>query len=62
MAQSLRLLSRFQQHPLYAVMNQAAVRRAEVPYQTLLDGNPHNGRLDVDALFQQDNRWTVVEF
>ncbi len=41
-------------------MNKAAVRRAEVPYQILLDGTLHSGRLD--ALFQQEGHWTVVEF
>ena len=60
LARSLRLLSRFQQHPLYAAMDEATIRRAEVPYQLLRDGALHRGRLD--ALFQQAGRWTVVEF
>jgi ATP-dependent helicase/nuclease subunit A len=59
-ARSRRLLTVFQQHPLYTAMSQAAVRLAEVPYHIELAGVPHSGRLD--ALFQQGELWTVVEY
>jgi ATP-dependent helicase/nuclease subunit A len=59
-AQCHQMLRRFQAHPLYAAMNGAAVRLAEVPYHLAAEAGQSEGRLD--ALFQQAGRWTVVEF
>lgn len=58
--QSGRLLRRFQSHPLYHVMNQAAQRFHEVPYTTTIDEMIETG--SIDALFRQAETWTVVEF
>ncbi len=54
------MLAHFQTSELYGAMCRAAVRLAEVPYEIEFEGSPHSGRLD--ALFQLDGRWTVVEF
>jgi ATP-dependent exoDNAse (exonuclease V) beta subunit len=60
-AESARLLLRFQAHPLYAEMAGAARRRHEVPYSLVTtDGRIENGI--IDALYLCDGLWTIVEF
>jgi ATP-dependent exoDNAse (exonuclease V) beta subunit len=58
-AEARRLLTRFQEHPLYAEMA-AAERYHEVPYSVALDDGPRSGV--VDLLYQTDGRWTIAEF
>ena len=57
----MRLLERFQTHSLYADMSGAGRRLHEVPY-SLVAENGHVESGIVDALYQRDGRWTVVEF
>lgn len=58
--QTRRLLERFQAHPLYAEMNQAARRLAEVPYMLEQEGQTERGI--IDALYQNNEQWTVVDY
>jgi ATP-dependent exoDNAse (exonuclease V) beta subunit len=58
-AETRRLLTRFQLHPLYAELD-AAERHHELPYSVELAEGPHSGI--VDLLYQADDCWTVVEF
>ncbi len=58
---SRTLLGRFRQHPLYAQMTGASPRLHEVPYSRVTE----TGRVEsgvIDALFQRDGNWTMVEF
>jgi ATP-dependent helicase/nuclease subunit A len=56
-----RLLTRFQGHPLYAEML-AAERHHEVPYSTILDGQPRNGLIDLLYRPAPEADWTITEF
>jgi len=58
--QSQLLLRRFQLHPLYAKMEGADRRLAEVPYSRVVDGRVESGIMD--ALYLRGNIWTIVEF
>jgi len=58
-AEARRLLTRFQQHPLYAELD-AAERHHELSYSVELAGGPHSGIIDL--LYRAGGRWTVVEF
>jgi ATP-dependent helicase/nuclease subunit A len=58
--QSRRLLERFQTHPLFEEMDGADRRLHEVPYTVVVDDRPESGI--IDALYQQDGTWTMVEF
>ncbi|MDH4136895.1 MAG: UvrD-helicase domain-containing protein, partial [Anaerolineae bacterium] len=58
-AEARRLLTRFQEHPLYAEMA-AAERYHEVPYSVALDDGPHSGIIDL--LYRTDGCWTIAEF
>jgi ATP-dependent helicase/nuclease subunit A len=55
-----RFLSRFQDHSLYSEMDGADRRLHEVPYSRTVDGRVENGI--IDALYQRDGTWTIVEF
>ncbi len=60
MSETRRLLTRFQQHPLYATLD-AAERHHELPYSVgLAAGAAHSGIIDL--LCRADGRWIVVEF
>jgi ATP-dependent exoDNAse (exonuclease V) beta subunit len=59
MAETRRLLARFQQHPLYTQVN-AAERHHELPYSVELAEGTHSGIIDL--LCRVEGRWTVVEF
>ena len=59
-SESVRLLHRFTAHPLYQEMDRAAQRLHEVPYSMMVDGRTDEGVMD--ALFRQDEQWTIVEF
>jgi ATP-dependent exoDNAse (exonuclease V) beta subunit len=56
-----RLLTRFQSHPLYAEMS-AAERHHEVPYSVILNGELHNGLIDLLFRASPDTGWTIAEF
>ncbi|MBU0491841.1 MAG: PD-(D/E)XK nuclease family protein, partial [Chloroflexi bacterium] len=58
--QSRRALARFRQHPLCREMDAADQRLHEVPYSRLVDGHVESGI--IDALYQRDGLWTLVEF
>jgi ATP-dependent helicase/nuclease subunit A len=55
-----QLLSRFQAHALYQEMDGAERRQHEVPYSRVVEGRVENGI--IDALYERDRTWTVVEF
>ncbi len=55
-----QLLSRFQAHTLYQEMDGAERRQHEVPYSRIVEGRVENGI--IDALYQRDGSWTIVEF
>jgi ATP-dependent exoDNAse (exonuclease V) beta subunit len=55
------LLTRFQGHPLYAEIS-AAERHHEVPYSTILDGQPRNGLIDLLYRPAPEADWTITEF
>ncbi len=58
----IKLLIRFQDHPLYAELS-AAERHHEVPYSLTIDGQTHSGLIDL--LFRPspgDPAWTIAEF
>jgi ATP-dependent exoDNAse (exonuclease V) beta subunit len=57
---SRQLLLRFHGHPLYGEMDGAARRLHEVPYSLEVDGRAESGI--IDALYQLDGGWTIVEF
>ena len=57
---SRQLLLRFRRHPLWQEMDSAHKRYHEVPYTLLVEDRMENGV--IDALFQRDGRWTIVEF
>ena len=57
---SRQLLIRFRAHPLYNEMNRADQRLHEVPYSLVVDGQVESGI--IDALYQRDGTWTLVEF
>jgi ATP-dependent exoDNAse (exonuclease V) beta subunit len=54
------LLRRFRSHPLFVEMDRADQRLHEVPYSLVVDDQIESGI--IDALYQQDGTWTVVEF
>ncbi len=54
------LLRRFQQHALYREMDGAELRRHELPVSVLVNGQPDTRY--IDALYQHDGRWTIVDF
>jgi len=56
-----RLLTRFQSHPLYGEIS-AAERHHEVPYSTILDGQPRNGLIDLLYRPASEADWTIAEF
>jgi ATP-dependent helicase/nuclease subunit A len=55
-----RLLARFRAHPLCAEMERAPRRLAETPYSVMVAGRVDSGI--IDALFERDGVWTIVEF
>jgi ATP-dependent exoDNAse (exonuclease V) beta subunit len=59
-AESHRLLARFRGSDLYRAMAQAGQCWHEVPYSLEFDGCPESGI--IDALFRQNDGWTLVEF
>jgi ATP-dependent exoDNAse (exonuclease V) beta subunit len=54
------LLDRFRTSSLYQEMNAASLRLHEIPYTYRVGDSIDSGK--IDALFQQDRTWTVVEF
>jgi ATP-dependent exoDNAse (exonuclease V) beta subunit len=56
-----RLLTRFQGHTLYAEMS-AAERYHEVPYSVILNGQTHNGLIDLLFRASPHTEWTIAEF
>jgi ATP-dependent helicase/nuclease subunit A len=58
--QSRRLLTRFQQHPLFTEMNTAEQRLHEVPYSCPAAEGHESGI--IDTLFKHGPGWTLVEF
>jgi ATP-dependent helicase/nuclease subunit A len=54
------LLVRFRSDPLYGEMDRADQRLHEVPYSLVVDGGVESGI--IDALYQCDGTWTLVEF
>ncbi len=60
-AASRRLLQRFHEHPLCTEMATANRRLHEVPYSLLTDDGQLQSGI-IDALYQRDGRWTIVEF
>jgi ATP-dependent helicase/nuclease subunit A len=58
--QSRRLLTRFQQHPLFTEMNTADQRLHEVPYSRPTTEGHGSGI--IDAVFKHGGDWTLVEF
>jgi ATP-dependent exoDNAse (exonuclease V) beta subunit len=54
------LLIRFRSDPLYGEMDRADQRLHEVPYSLVVDGRVESGI--IDALFQCNGTWTLVEF
>ena len=55
-----QLLLRFRSHPLYGEMDRADRRLHEVPYSLVVDGRVESGI--IDALYQREGTWTIVEF
>ncbi len=55
-----QLLLRFLSHPLHDEMDRADQRLHEVPYSLVVDGQVESGI--IDALYQRDETWTLVEF
>ncbi|MBK9054652.1 MAG: PD-(D/E)XK nuclease family protein [Chloroflexi bacterium] len=55
-----QLLDRFHQHPLYAQMNQAERRLAELPYVVTRNGQVERGI--IDALYLYEGQWTIVDY
>jgi ATP-dependent helicase/nuclease subunit A len=58
--ESARLMARLRAHPLYTTMAAAERRFHEVPYTLMTDDKVESGA--IDALFQRDGIWTIVEF
>ncbi len=58
--QAQQLLLRFHSHPLFAEMYRADQLLHEVPYSLVVDGQVESGI--IDALYQRDGVWTIVEF
>jgi ATP-dependent helicase/nuclease subunit A len=58
--QARQLLRRFRSHPLFTEMDRADRRLHEVPYSLVVDGQVESGI--IDALYQRDGLWTIVEF
>jgi ATP-dependent exoDNAse (exonuclease V) beta subunit len=56
-----RLLARFQSHSLYVEMS-AAERYHEVPYSVILNGQAHNGLIDLLFRASPAAGWTIAEF
>jgi ATP-dependent helicase/nuclease subunit A len=57
---SRQLLLRFESHSLYGEMDGADLRLHEVPYSLVVDGRVESGI--IDALYQREGTWTLVEF
>jgi ATP-dependent helicase/nuclease subunit A len=55
-----RLLLRFRSHALHDEMEGADLRLHEVPYSWVVDGRVESGI--IDALYQRDGTWILVEF
>jgi ATP-dependent helicase/nuclease subunit A len=55
-----RILTLFQNHPLYQEMNKADRRLPEVPYSYQEQDRPDNGI--IDAVYLRNAIWTIVEF
>jgi ATP-dependent exoDNAse (exonuclease V) beta subunit len=55
-----QLLLRFRSHPLYAEMAGADLRLHEVPYSLVAQGQVESGI--IDAVYQRQGSWTIVEF
>jgi len=55
-----QLLLRFRSHSLYVEMDRADQRLHEVPYSLGVDGRVESGI--IDALYQREGVWTIVEF
>jgi ATP-dependent exoDNAse (exonuclease V) beta subunit len=55
-----QLLLRFRSHALYSEMDTADQRLHEVPYSLMANGRIESGI--IDALYQQAETWTIVEF
>jgi ATP-dependent exoDNAse (exonuclease V) beta subunit len=61
LARVRELLTRFQAHELFSVMNSAERRMTEVPYDYINHaGYAEHGIIDV--LYQKEGRWTVVDY
>jgi ATP-dependent exoDNAse (exonuclease V) beta subunit len=58
-SQVQQLLIRFQQHPLYAELDDAE-RHHELPYSVELAEGSHSGIIDL--LYRTDDGWAVIEF
>jgi ATP-dependent helicase/nuclease subunit A len=56
-----KLLTRFQDHPLYAELS-AAERHPELPYSLTIDGQTHSGLIDLLFRSSPDAIWTIAEF
>jgi len=57
---TMRLLDQFRAHTLFAEMRSAHRRYHEIPYTVERDGKFENGV--IDALYQENGDWTLVEF
>lgn len=57
--EAVRMLRRFQAHPLWAELN-AAQRWHEVPFSLVEDGQVHNGIIDL--LYRTGDTYRIVEF
>jgi ATP-dependent helicase/nuclease subunit A len=55
-----QLLDGFRRQPLFEEMDGADVRLHEVPYSLTVDGRVERGIMD--AVYQREGRWTIVEF
>ncbi|MGB8645009.1 MAG: UvrD-helicase domain-containing protein [Anaerolineae bacterium] len=59
-AETRRLLSRFRESGLYRQMEQAGKKLHEAPFTYEMDGHIESGI--IDAVYFDDNAWTIVEF